>query len=383
MQNDFFHYYLPVNLIFGSGKAETLGEETVKYGKKIMIVTGKHSTQKSGLLERAKSLIEKSGAAVSVFDEAESNPLASTVMKGAEKAKESGAEVIVGIGGGSIMDCSKAIAFAACNKGDIFEYIYGKKTGGKALPLVLVPTTCGTGSEGNSFAVLTDDQTKDKKSLRNNAVIAKASIVDPELMKTMPRHVLASVGFDALCHCMEAYLSRACSPITELLALEGIRLIGENLVNVYDDYRDAEGWRNLTFASTLGGMVIDQAGVTAPHGLEHPASGLKNITHGRGLAALTPVIYSRSIENAPVKFARISRLLGGKDEKDCVKVINRMLDRLDLKTGLAKEGICADDVEWMTENAFKVSLISIRNHPTFFTKEEVKEIYMEALGQMK
>lgn len=167
MQNDFFHYYLPVNLIFGSGKAETLGEETVKYGKKIMIVTGKHSTQKSGLLERAKSLIEKSGAAVSVFDEAESNPLASTVMKGAEKAKESGAEVIVGIGGGSIMDCSKAIAFAACNEGDIFEYIYGKKTGGKALPLVLVPTTCGTGSEGNSFAVLTDDQIKDKKSLRN------------------------------------------------------------------------------------------------------------------------------------------------------------------------------------------------------------------------
>lgn len=114
---------------------------------------------------------------------------------------------------------------------------------------------------------------------------------------------------------MEAYLSRACSPITELLAVEGIRLIGENLVNVYDDYRDAEGWRDLTFASTLGGMVIDQAGVTVPHGLEHPASGLKNITHGRGLAALTPVIYSRSIENAPVIFARISRSLAEKMRK--------------------------------------------------------------------
>lgn len=380
MQNDIFHYYLPVNLIFGSGKTETLGEETVKYGKKVMIVTGKHSTKKSGLLARAKSLLEKSGAEVAVFDEAEANPLASTVMKGAAKAKESGAEVIVGIGGGSIMDCSKAIAFAACNEGNIFDYIYGKKTGDEALPLILVPTTCGTGSEGNSFAVLTDDETKDKKSLRNNSVIAKASIVDPELMKTMPRHVLASVGFDALCHCMEAYLSKACSPITELLALEGIRLIGENLVNVYEDYKDAEGWRDITFASTLGGMVINQAGVTAPHGLEHPASGLKNITHGRGLAALTPVIYSRSIENAPVKFAKISQLLGGKDEKDCVKVINRMLGWLDLKTSLVREGVSVSDVEWMTENAFKVSLVSIRNHPKVFTKEEVREIYKEAMG---
>ena len=344
------------------------------------MVTGKHSTKKSGLLARAKSLLEKSGAEVAVFDEAEANPLASTVMKGAAKAKESGTEVIVGIGGGSIMDCSKAIAFAACNEGNIFDYIYGKKTGDEALPLILVPTTCGTGSEGNSFAVLTDDETKDKKSLRNNSVIAKASIVDPELMKTMPRHVLASVGFDALCHCMEAYLSKACSPITELLALEGIRLIGENLVNVYEDYKDAEGWRDITFASTLGGMVINQAGVTAPHGLEHPASGLKNITHGRGLAALTPVIYSRSIENAPVKFAKISQLLGGKDEKECVKVINRMLGWLDLKTSLVREGVSVSDVEWMTENAFKVSLVSIRNHPKVFTKEEVREIYKEAMG---
>lgn len=380
MQNNIFHYYLPVNLIFGSGKTEVLGEETVKYGKKVMIVTGKHSTKKSGLLERAKSLLEKSGAEVAVFDEAEANPLVSTVMRGAAKAKESGTEVVVGIGGGSIMDCSKAIAFAACNEGNIFDYIYGKKTGDKALPLILVPTTCGTGSEGNSFAVLTDDETKDKKSLRNNSVIAKASIVDPELMKTMPRHVLASVGFDALCHCMEAYLSRACSPITEILALEGIRLIGENLINVYEDYNDAEGWCDITFASTLGGMVINQAGVAAPHGLEHPASGLRNITHGRGLAALTPVIYSHSIEAAPVKFAKISRLLGGKDEKDCVKVINRMLAWLDLRTSLGREGVSTDDVEWMTENAFKVSLASIRNHPKVFTREEVKEIYQEAMG---
>lgn len=380
MQSNFFQYYLPVNLIFGSGKTEILGKEAIKYGKKAMIVTGKHSTKKSGLLDRAVELLKKEGAEVFVFDQAEANPLASTVMRGAQIAEEKAIDVIIGLGGGSIMDCSKAIAFAACNEGEIFDYIYGKKEGTKALPLILVPTTCGTGSEGNSFAVLTDDQTKDKKSLRNNAVIARASIIDPELMKTMSKPVLASVGFDALCHCMEAYLSRACSPITEIFALEGIRLIGENLGNVYEDYGDEKGWSSITLASTFGGMVINQAGVAAPHGLEHPASGLRNITHGRGLAALTPVIYSRSILYAPEKFARISKLLGGKDEKDCVKRINELLERIDLKTNLEKEGVKKEDVEWMTENAFKVSLASIENHPKVFTREEVKEIYEEAIG---
>lgn len=380
MQIDSFQYYLPVNLIFGPGKTELLGEEAVKYGKKIMIVTGKYSTKRSGLLDRAKALLEKAGAEATVFDEAEANPLASTVMRGAKKAKEEGIQVIIGLGGGSIMDCSKAIAFAACNEGDIFDYIYGKRTGTKALPVILVPTTCGTGSEGNSFAVLTDDKTKDKKSLRNNCVIARASIIDPELMKTMPKPVLASVGFDALCHCMEAYLSRSCSLITEVLALEGIRMLGKNLINVYQNYDDMEGWSNVTLASTLGGMAINQAGVTAPHGLEHPASGLRNITHGRGLASLTPVIYSRSIQSAPVKFARISQLLGGTDEKDCVKTIKALLECIELDTDLSREGVKAADVEWMTENSFKVSLASIENHPKVFTREEVREIYIEAMN---
>ena len=122
-----FTHYLPVNLIFGAGKTEELGKEASKYGRKALIVTGRGSTKKSGLLDRAKALLEKEGLEVLVFDQAEPNPLASTAMKGAAMARENGCDVIVGLGGGSIMDCSKAVAFAACNEGDIFDYIYGKK----------------------------------------------------------------------------------------------------------------------------------------------------------------------------------------------------------------------------------------------------------------
>lgn len=383
-----FNHYLPVNLIFGAGKAEWIGKEAAKYGRKAMIVTGKNSTRKTGLLDRAKRLLEQEGMEVIIFDQAEPNPLASTAMRGADLAKKEGCEVIVGLGGGSIMDCSKAVAFAACNEGPIFDYIYGTRTGKGALPLILVPTTCGTGSEGNCFAVLTEDETKDKKSLRDNAVIAKASIIDPELMTTMPASVLASVGFDALCHCMEAYLSKICNPITECMALEGIRLLGANLLKIYEEKKqgitdvtkmDMDAWSAVSLASTYGGMVINQAGVAAPHGLEHPASGMRNITHGRGLAALTPVIYRKSIDAAPEKFAVISRNLGGQDEKDCVAQIEKLLDSLDLRTILSQEGVQQEDVEWMTGNAFKVSAASLANHPKVFTEEEVRQIYEEAM----
>lgn len=379
MQTESFQYYLPVHLNFGMGKIGVLGKEAVKYGKKVMIVTGRGSTKRSGLLDRAVKLLEEEGADVVIFDEAEPNPLASTAMKGAKLARKEGCQVIVGLGGGSIMDCSKAVAFCACNEGNVFDYIYGKKQGDKALPLILVPTTCGTGSEGNCFAVLTDDETKDKKSLRDPAVIAKMSIIDPELMMTMPKQVLASVGFDALCHCMEAYLSRSCNPVTEIMALEGIRLLGENLLKVYRDYENREAWCAVSFASTLGGMVIHQAGVAAPHGLEHPASGLRNITHGRGLAALTPVITRRSIEAAPKKYQKIAALLGGETAEDCAERLEKLLEDLSLKTTLTKEGVRAEDVDWMTENAFKVSLASIQNHPKVFTREEIQAIYTEAL----
>ena len=374
-----FRYYLPVNLIFGRGKISEVGLQTSIYGKTALIVTGKSSTKKTGLLDKTIGYLNAAGVKSVVFDGVEQNPLITTACAGSDLAKKKGCDVVVGLGGGSIMDAAKAIAFIAMNGGDISEYIYGKKASDLALPIILVPTTCGTGSEGNCFAVLSNPITKDKKSLRCNAIIAKASIIDPELMTTMPKHILASVGFDALCHNMEGYLSTIGQPLTDIMALEGIKLIGDNLCKVYEDYSDMDAWEKLTFGSTLGGMVINTAGVTAPHSAEHPASGLKNIVHGGGLAALTPVIFEESISSAPEKFAMISKLLGGHDENDCVIRIKDLLSKLDLTTTLGKQGVTDADVDWMAENCLKVSATGIANHPLVFTLEDLKRIYRKAL----
>lgn len=374
-----FNYNLPVNLIFGRGRIVEIGNETLKYGKKAIIVTGRNSTKKSGLLDKTVSLLNDAGIESVIFDKVEQNPLTTTAYEGAELAKKEKCEVVIGLGGGSIMDAAKSIAFIAVNDGDVSDYIFGKKSSDKALPIILVPTTCGTGSEGNGFAVLTNPDNNDKKSLRCNAIVAKASIIDPELMTTMPKHILASVGFDALCHNMEAYISKNAQPLTTMMALQGIELIGQNLVKAYEDSTNMDAFEKITWASTLGGMVINTAGVTAPHGMEHPASGLRNIVHGKGLAALTPVIYEESIDADPEKFAVISKLLGGTDEKDCVKVVRKLLKDIDLETTLGEQGIKEEDIDWMAENCLKVSAVSMKIHPKEFSLEDIKRIYRKAL----
>ena len=374
-----FNYYLPVNVVFGCGKVKEVGELAKPYGKKALIVTGKSSAKKSGLYDKVKDGLEAAGIESALFDKVSQNPLTTTAIEGAEFAKETGADVVVAIGGGSIMDCAKSIAFLAVNDGDINDYIFNKKKSDKALPLILIPTTCGTGSEGNGFAVLTNPENGDKKSLRCNAIIAKASIVDPECMMTMPKKVLASVGFDALCHSMEAYTSKISQPFTDALALYAIELIADSLVDLYNGSEDVEKWEKITIASTIGGMVINQAGVTLSHGMEHPASGLKDIVHGHGLAALTPVIIEASYQGDEDKFGKISRLLGGTDASDCAQQVKKLLAKIDMTLKLSDLGLSEEDIPWMAENCMKVSAAGVANNPVVFTQEEIAEIYRKAM----
>ena len=374
-----FNYYLPVNVVFGCGKVKEAGEIAKPYGKKALIVTGKSSAKKSGLYDKVRDSLEAAGIESALFDKVSQNPLTTTAIEGAEFAKETGADMVVAIGGGSIMACAKSIAFLAVNDGDINDYIFNKKKSEKALPLILIPTTCGTGSEGNGFAVLTNPENGDKKSLRCNAIIAKASIVDPECMMTMPKKVLASVGFDALCHSMEAYTSKISQPFTDALALYAIELIADSLVDLYNGSEDVEKWEKITIASTIGGMVINQAGVTLSHGMEHPASGLKDIVHGHGLAALTPVIIEASYKGDEYKFGRISKLLGGTDASDCAEQVKKLLAQIDMTLKLSDLGLAEEDIPWMAGNCMKVSAAGVANNPVVFTQEEIAEIYRKAM----
>lgn len=375
-----FSYHMPADLRFGRGLADKIGDICKEIGgEKVLVVTGTGSTKRSGLLDRVLDSLKAAGLGAAVFDKVTQNPLTTTVYEGVELAKAEGCGVILGVGGGSIMDAAKAIAFCTVNAGDVSDYIFGKKQGAGALPIVLLPTTCGTGSEGNQIAVLTNPETKDKKALYTMQVMPRVSVIDPDVMTTMPKSVLSSVGFDAFTHSLEAYTSKKANPITDAQALLGMQLLADDLPKLVSGEGGAAEWEAVSLAATLGGMVIGAAGVSAAHGMEHPASGLKNIVHGRGLAALTPPIVERLATADPEKFARVSVLLGGSGAEDCADSIRRFLKAIDLSVKLGDLGITAEDVPWMTGNCMKISIGNLKNAPVTFSREEVEQIYREAL----
>ena len=366
-----FSYFMPVRLLFGANVIDQLGATAKSYGTHALIVTGRSSTKRSGLLDRSIALLEAAGGRATVFNKVEPNPLTTTVMEGAALAREQGCDLVIGMGGGSMMDAAKAVAFCAVNGGDVNDYISGGKQGTGCLPILEVPTTCGTGSEANPFAVLTNPE-----SLWGDLIYPKVSFIDPELMKTMPKEVLASVGFDALSHNMEGYLATRSQPITDQLALHAIRLTAGSLPKVYHGEGTQEDWENITLASLLGGIVINTAGVGGGHG------GAGAARHGYGVRrageGLTPPLFRHSYNTKPERYAAISRLLGGKDETDCAEAVERFLKSIDLNCKLRELGVEESGIDWMTDNCINVFAGSMRNHTKALTRDEVKQIYLEA-----
>ena len=384
-----FSYFLPVNIQFGWNKVDSVADYVASYGKKALIVTGRTSAKKSGLYDRVVAKLETAHIDYVLFDQVDANPLTTTALAGAALAKSESCDVVIAIGGGSIMDCAKGIAFMAVNEGDINDYIFNRKSSDNALPLIVIPTTCGTGSEGNGFGVLTNPETGDKKSLRCNAIVPKVSIVDPAVMGTMPPHVLASVGFDALCHNIEAYTSKTAQPFTDALSYYAVTLLAQYLVPLYkhvkavangkpevlNEKQLTKAWESVTLASTIGGMVINTAGVTLAHGMEHPASGLKDITHGVDLAVIEPAVVEYTWSANPDKFGALARIFNHGDGSELGEALRFIVHDLDLTTNLTELGFTKEDIPWLVDNVYVVATGNIANTVAEISREDIEELY--------
>lgn len=388
-----FSYFLPVNIQFGWNKVDNVADFAVPYGKKALIVTGRTSAKRSGLYDRVVAKLDAAHIEHVLFDQVDANPLTTTALDGAALAKSESCDMVIAIGGGSIMDCAKGIAFMAVNDGDINDYIFNRKTSDNALPLIVIPTTCGTGSEGNGFGVLTNPETGDKKSLRCNAIVPKVSIVDPAVMGTMPPHVLASVGFDALCHNIEAYTSKTAQPFTDALAHYAVTLLAQYLVPLYKHVKAiangqeavlnkkqlTKAWESVTLASTIGGMVINTAGVTLGHGMEHPASGLKDITHGVGLAVIEPVVVEYTWSANPEKFNSLARIFNHGDGSELGEALRLIIHDLDLTTNLTELGFTKKDIPWLVDNVYVVATGNIANTVAEVSRNDIEVLYKKML----
>jgi len=381
-----YQFYNPVKYLFGRGVIQKLGAHAAALGKKALLVTtpGRTYALYGGSIRK---LLEEAGVECEVFTGVQPNPLASSVRKGADLAAETGCGLVIGLGGGSAMDTAKGIAFLAGKEGGIFDYITGKRSGTSALPIICITTTAGTGSEGNSTAVFTNDETLDKKGLVNPLIFPSVSFVDPEFMASLPKTLIAGPGCDALFHAFESYLSKDRTPVSEMYSLEAMRLSIENLPKVYHDPEDFEAWDKVILANTLAGIAIGCAGTTVPHALGQPVSGLLDVAHSDSLVCLYPAFMKFTAPAAPERFAKLAELLGcdlsGKTTDEAARMsIGAMMDFLkgiDADKKLSQFGVKPEHIDRLAESATTMMKVVLNKNPIVPTLEQVKELYLESL----
>jgi hypothetical protein len=359
-----FRIYIPTRTLFGSGMVKELHKQQLPGKKAMVAISNGRSTKDNGYLNTVETELHLAGIETVVFDRIEANPLKSTVMAGAAFAKENRCDFIVALGGGSVMDASKAIAFMATNPGDVWDYIHGgtgkkQKMQNKPLPLVCITTTAGTGSEADQWGVITNDETNEKIGFGGyDELFPLLSIVDPELMKSVPPKFTAYQGFDALFHSTECYISKTASLMSDMYTLTAIKNIAKYLPRAVADGNDMEARERVAFANNLSGAVMTFCSTTAEHSLEHAMSAYhQNLPHGAGLIMISKAFYEFFIEKhaCDERFIKMAQVMGMPEANKPEDFIT-MLVKLQKECGVADlkmsdYGFTPDEFDTLATNA--------------------------------
>lgn len=359
-----FQMYVPTRILFGQGQLDNLHNQQMPGKKALIVISDGKSTKTNGSLSKTQEQLKQAGVEWTVFDRIMANPLKSTVMDGAACARENNCDFIVALGGGSVMDASKAIAAMATNDGDLWDYIFGGTGKGKPLtneplPIIAITTTAGTGSEVDQYGVISNEETHEKIGFGgSDSLFPKIAIVDPELMKTVPPKFTALQGFDALFHSVECYISAAANLMSDMYALTAIENIGRYLARAVKDGSDREAREHVAFANTLSGVVMTISVCTSEHSLEHAMSAYhQDLPHGAGLIMISKAYFTHFIETQACdeRFVRMAQVLGVEDATEPLDFITALV-KLQEECGVADlkmsdYGIRPDEFMTMAQNA--------------------------------
>jgi alcohol dehydrogenase len=286
----FFDFYMPAKVLFGAGKLQTLHSEKLPGKKALIATTNGRSVKAFGYLAALEKELDQAGVAHVLFDKIRPNPTSDNVMDGAKLAKETGCDFVVALGGGSVMDCAKCIALMMTNEGDIWDYSLsaagGKKNPAKAAaPIVCVTTSAGTGSEVDMASVITNEKTQEKTGIFFTSMFPTLSVVDSNLMMSVPPKFTAYQGMDAFFHAAESVINKNEHPMGEMFALKAIELIAKYLPRAYRDGSDREARSYVALANTLAGYYML---CTSQHTMEHVMGGYHDdLVHGAGLIMIS------------------------------------------------------------------------------------------------
>lgn len=386
-----FNMYVPTRFIFGSDRLKELHQQKLPGKKAMVAISNGKSVQENGTLDRTLSELRKAGIESAVFSGIGSNPTKSAVMEGAKFARDNGCDFILALGGGSVMDASKAIAMMAVNDGDLWDYVGGKT--GKTLPLkndplpiVCITTTAGTGSEADQWGVVTNEETHEKIGVGGyDSSFPVLSIIDPELMVSVPPKFTAYQGFDALFHATESYVSAFASHMSDMYALTAIENVGKYLLRAVKDGNDIKAREGMAFANTLSGVAMTISVTTAEHSLEHAMSAYHpELPHGAGLIMISKAFYEFFIEKhaCDERFIRMAQALGMKDASkpsDFITMLVKLQEDCgvsDLK--MSDYNITSDEFDKLALNARETMGGLFQANPCEMTHEDCVAVFRKS-----
>lgn len=388
-----FNYHIPTKILFGPGKLDELSKEKLPGTKALIVTTAGKSVKKYGYLDRLKKILSSRGIEYVLFDKILPNPIKAHVMEGADIAKKESCDFVIGLGGGSSIDSSKSIAVMAKNPGDYWDYISGGTGKGLqvkngALPIVAITTTAGTGTEADPWTVITKEETNEKIGFGNEDTFPILSVVDPELMLTVPKNLTAYQGFDALFHATEGYIANISTPISDAYALKSIKLIAKYLPICVNEGDNLEARTQVALANTLSGLVESTSSCTSEHSMEHALSAHHpELPHGAGLIMLSEEYYKFFADKAPERFVAMAKAMGvdfhsvPKEERSMMFV--DALLKLQKECGvdnlkMSDYGITKEEIPALANNARETMGGLFRLDPYKLSLEETIEIMTKA-----
>lgn len=353
-----FSFELPTKIEYGIGAVGSLADVIKNLNAvKVLLITDK-GIVRSGLLDRIIDLLECSKLRWKVFDGVEPNPKDYNVQEGTEVAGRFGPDCLVALGGGSPIDCAKAIAVVARQGGAVRDYEGPNKIGADVLPLIAIPTTAGTGSEVTFSSVITDSGEKFKFSIKDPAIAPRVAVVDPEMTVSMPPDLTASTGMDALTHAIEGFTAKAAEPIADSAALYAIELITSHLRTAVSDGGNLEARAGMLLGSVLAGMAFSHSDVAAVHCVAEALGGKYDAPHGVCNAVVLPAVMAYNMEYCKERYARIAAAMGLADEnvdraaRRAVDAVQKLAVDVHLPA-FNTLGVQENDLEELAINSFK------------------------------
>ena len=349
--NKIFQFYNPTKIIFGKGAVSKLAEEIRPDESRVLLVTGKSALKSSGFLGKLQNILKDKE--VTLFDKVHSEPDTAVVDEGVKIAKDNKCKVVVGIGGGSVLDTAKAVAslmnepnFASV--ADFLEVDGTRKLEIPGIGFIAVPTTSGTGSEVTKNSVIINRKLANKRSLRSDLIFARCAIIDPELTLTLPAKMTAETGMDALTHTIEGYTSKNSNSFTDSMALESIKLAQEALAIAVKQPDNYEAREKMSLASLYGGILIANSGVGLVHAISPFLGSLYGTTHGLAVGVLLPYIMEYNSSACPDKL-----------NKTLISAVKKISKDIGIPSNLKELGIPEKDIPLIAEKSLTSVSIKI------------------------